>query len=141
MAQILPKHRYDDIRRMVDPMLDDEAIPDELIETHLHLALAEAYIVSLDPLAETRTGTELEAVQDAIVMETAARISPSVPQFRQVNIAGHNVTLNYGETVEQRTQRLHDRAFYLIAGYLPSLLQMQVTAAPIFVTTVSGRRG
>lgn len=141
MAQLLPKARYDDIRRAVDPMLDDEAIPDELIESSLNLVRAEAWVRLHVPLAESLTGDDLETLYQAIVLHTASLISPTVPQFRQVNMAGHNVTLAYGETVAERTQRLYDASWGLVTLLVPSLTTIQVVDAPIFVTTVSGRRG
>jgi hypothetical protein len=62
-----------------------------------------------------------------------------VPQFKQVNMAGHNATLQYGETTTERTARLHADAVGVMAINVPALLVATIDA-PIFVTTVSGRR-
>ncbi len=137
---LLPVERYDDVRSLLDPMVDDEALPSAVIESRVYLGQAEAWAKALDPLWASRTGTELEALLMAIVYRTAGLLSPSVPQAKQINMAGHTATLNFGETPAERTARLLQGAFDFLVGYLPSLIQDPLTIGPFFVTTVSGRR-
>jgi hypothetical protein len=139
MPYLLPEERYDDVRSVLDPMLDEEALPSGVIGSVVYLGQAEAWAKALDPLWATRTGAELESLYMAIIYRTAGILSPSVPQTKQLNMAGHSATLNYGETAAERTNRVVNDAFAFIAGYLPSLLEVEVDA-PFFVTTVSGRR-
>lgn len=140
MAYLLPVNRYDDIRRAVDPTLEDEAIPDEVISSPVYLGEAERWARGLDVLAATRSGDEQEALYMGIIYYTAALISPMIPQSKQANMAGHAVTFTYGETVEARTARLIGMAHSQLSIYLSILLLADVTDAPLFVTTVSGRR-
>ena len=128
------------MRSALDPMLEgQDALPSQVIESAVHLGQAEAWAKALDPLWATRTGAELESLLMAIIYRTAGIISPSVPQAKQINMAGHTATFNYAETPEQRTARLLRTAFDYMAGYMPELLQA-ASDAPFFVTTVSGRR-
>lgn len=139
MAYLLPPERDDDIRRAVDPMLDYEAIPVDLIRSDIYLGEAERWALSLDPLGGTRSGVEQDSFYRAIVYMTASLISITVPQSRQVNMAGHTATFTFAETPEQRTARLAGIALAYIAAYLP-LAANPTANMPIFVTTVSGRR-
>jgi hypothetical protein len=140
MAYLLQPERYDDVRSVLDPMVDEEALPSELISSVVYLGQAEAWAKALDPLWATRTGSELEALELAIVYRVAGLLSPMVPQARQVNMAGHTATLNYAETAAERTSRLLAQAYEVMTGYLPSLLISEAPVGPFFVTTVAGRR-
>jgi hypothetical protein len=136
----LPRDRYDDIRYALDPGLDEVAIDDTIIGSVAYLVAAEQWVLSVDPLALTRTGSDLENIYQAIIFRTAGLLSPVVPQARQVNLAGHNVTLNYAETAGERTARLlglADAAISLVVDTTATITAI----TPVFVTTVSGRRG
>ena len=137
---ILPRERYDDIRYTLDPGLDEVAIDDEIIASVAYLVSAERWVLSVDPLAASRTGDDLEHIYQAIIFRTAGLLSPAIPQARQVNMAGHNVTLNYAETAAERTARLLGLADETI-GLVVDTTQVATAFTPIFVTTVSGRRG
>ena len=136
---ILPEDRYDAIRYTLDPGLDEEAVPTEIIASLAYLGAAERWALNIDPLALSRTGDEQESLYTAIIYRAAGELSPVVPQARQVNMAGHNVTLNYGETASERTARLLGLADAAIGSYIDTSADFVVNA-PLFVTTASGRR-
>lgn len=138
MTYMLPETRYDDIRYALDPMLDDGAIPDELIESALYLGRAERWVLSYDAQAASRTGVEQEDIHLAIILKTASLLSPSVPQTKQTNMAGHSSTFAYAETPEQRGARLGNEA-YTVLDTLISIPAPEATGI-LYVTTVSGRR-
>ena len=136
---ILPRDRYDDIRYALDPGLDEVAVDDDIIGSAPYLGLAERWVTSVDPSAASRTGTQLDYIHEAIIYRTAGLLSNAVPQARQINMAGHNVTLNYAETPAERTARLFALADGAIANIVDPA-QTITTFTPVFVTTVSGRR-
>jgi hypothetical protein len=136
---ILPRERFDDIRYALDPGLDEVAVDDEIIASVAYLQAAEQWVLSVDPLAASRTGGEQEYVFQAIIFRTAGLLSYAVPQARQVNMAGHNVTLNYAETPAERSARLFAMADLAI-GSVVSTTETIAAFAPVFVTTVQGRR-
>lgn len=139
MAYMLPLDRYPDIRLALDPLIEDDALADEIIESDLFLGEAERWALSVDPAAGTRSGEEQKALYRAIIKRTAALISPAMPQARQINMAGHTGTFTFSETPEQRTKRLFDESMAEFGYYI---LISDVTVNPIvFITTVSGRRG
>lgn len=139
MAFVLPRSRYDDIRRAVDPMLDDEAIPDDTIESAVYLGAAERWAKATDVAWASRVADEQESLYLAIIYYTAGLLSPQVPQAKQVNMAGHNATITYGETAKERTARLLASANDAIT---PLITVADLAAGSlIFVTTVSGQRG
>jgi hypothetical protein len=138
---ILPESRYDDIRVALDPTLGPVAMPSEVIGSFMYLGKAERWALTLDPLAETRTGAEQEALHEAIVYYTASLLSRVIPQARQVNMAGHTATFVYGETAAERTERLLGAANDAIATYLTTTEEFGLEMDPLFVTTVSGQRG
>lgn len=139
MAFILPANRYDDIRRALDPLIDSEMLPTEVIESDIYLGEAERWIVALDPIAATRTGGELNSVYRAIIRKTAAILSPAYPQARQINMAGHTGTFTFAETPAERTARLDGEALDAVIYYIPALGVVSLDI-PTFFTTVSGRR-
>ena len=139
MGDILPQNRYDDIRYALDPMMDEVGIDDRIIESPMYLGMAERWARSLDSAADTRTGDEQESLYLAIIYRTAGLLSPTVPQAKQINMAGHNATFNYAETAAERTARLLSTAEVQIGTYI-DLTPPVSLVAPVFVTTVSGRR-
>jgi len=135
---ILPRERYPDIRVAIDATADGlTMLPDEVIESSLYLHKAERWAIGLDPLWESRTGEEQARLHEAIVLKTAALLSPSVPQARQMNMAGHSATFTYAETPTQRTERLSGLALEEINAYTAVA---EIDFIPVFVTTAEGRR-
>lgn len=141
MAFLLPPEQYDAIRYAIDPMLDDQGIPNELIESVGYLPAAERWAKARDPLFITRSGEELELLHRGIIMKAASLISMAIPQVRQTNMAGHTATFNYAETAKERSARLAALAEMALDEYLVVSVSDLAADAPIFVTTVSGRRG
>ena len=140
MAFLLPALRYSDIRIALDPTLGDEAIPDEIIESDLILGRAERWAKAQDTAWETRSGEELKALYRAITYYTAALLSPGLPQTKQENMAGHTATMAFAETPAERTERLALMAQVEIDSYVSPTTEIVLVGAPVFVTTVQGRR-
>jgi hypothetical protein len=141
MAYMLPPERYPDVRRVLDPTLGEDALPSDIISSDIYQGEAERWVVSLDPAALTRTGSEQEAIHRAIIHKIASMLSPRIPQARQINMAGHTATFTFGETVSERTARLLSEATAYLATYITFVETIDVTNATVFVVTVSGRRG
>jgi hypothetical protein len=72
--------RFDSIRRALDPELDSDVLPDDVIEDPVYLTRAAQKVVLLDPLAETRTGEQEEAIKMATIFLTAALLAPVLSQ-------------------------------------------------------------
>lgn len=72
--------RFDSIRRALDPEIDSEVLPDDVIADPVFLGRAAQKVVQLDPLATTRTGDQLEAIQMATIFLTAAFLAPVLSQ-------------------------------------------------------------
>ena len=140
MAFLLDSSLYDDIRLALDTNLEADAIPDEIIEAVAYLPTAERYVLARDPLAASRTGVEKDARDRAIIYKTAALLSRMIPQIRQTNMAGHTATFVHAETAAERTSRLEAMASEELDTYLLTPVNLAANA-PLFVTTVSGRRG
>lgn len=139
MAYMLPESKFDEVRRAVDPTLDDGAIPDELIASPLYLGRAEKWVRSYDAQAADRTGVQQEDIHLAIILKTASLLSPGIPQTKQTNMAGHSATFAYAESPEERGARLA-RDAYSVLDTLLTLPAAEVVGGMVIVTTVSGRR-
>ena len=140
MDFMLDSSQYDHIRYALDPNLGEDAVPDEVIESLAYLPAAEAYVLGRDPIAASRDGIEQEARDRAIIYKTAALLSRIIPQIRQTNMAGHTATFVHAETAAERTARLDAMATEQLDLYLLTPVNLAANA-PLFVTTVSGRRG
>jgi len=85
---------FDSIRRAIDPELDSEVLPDEVIADPVYLGRAAQRIMQLDPLAETRTGAQEDAVKMATVFQTAAYIVPVLTQVIQEQFVDYRAKFN-----------------------------------------------
>ena len=141
MAYLLPAERYSEVRRVLDPTLGEGALPSDIIASDLYQGEAERWVLSIDPMASSRTGAEQDAVHRAIIHMIASLLSPRIPQARQINMAGHTATFTFGETVPERTIRLANEAMAALLTYVVITETIDTSYSPVFVTTVSGRRG
>jgi hypothetical protein len=139
VTYMLPESSYDQIRMALDPMLDDGAIPDELIASPLYLGRAERWVLTYDAQAASRPDIELQDIHLAIILKTASLLSPFIPQTKQTNMAGHSATLAYAESPDERSARLAREA-YTVLDALLTIPTASTLGGAVIVTTVSGRR-
>ena len=85
---------FDSIRRAIDPELDSEVLPDDVIADPVYLGRAARRILQLDPLAETRTGDEEDAIQMATVFQTAAYLVTVLTQVIQEQFVDYRAKFN-----------------------------------------------
>jgi hypothetical protein len=85
---------FDSIRRAIDPELDSEVLTDEVIADPVYLGRAAQRILSLDPLAESRTGNEEDAIQMATVFQTAAYLVPVLTQVLTEQFVDYRAKFN-----------------------------------------------
>jgi hypothetical protein len=83
MPLVLATSQYPDVRRAVNPTLDDVAIPDSIIASEVYSGRAARYVEAAVTNAAGRTGAEATAVQRAIMYKTAANIAEMMPEIKQ----------------------------------------------------------
>lgn len=72
--------RFESIRRALDPELDSDVLPDDVIADPVYLGRAAQKVLQLDPLAETRADEQEEAIMMATIFLTAAYLAPVLSQ-------------------------------------------------------------
>lgn len=82
MAPLLTSADYPAIRAMIDISLDSTTLPDAIIALDAYIGAGMRDVLLLDPLAESRTGTELQHARTAAIQFTAARIAPAIPRLQ-----------------------------------------------------------
>jgi hypothetical protein len=95
VAALLTANLYGAVRGAIDTTLDDEALPDDVIEQPTYAAAAELELLRRDPDAVTRTGSERTHMLNALVFLTAARLVQAIPQL---------ITERQGDYSYSRTQ-------------------------------------
>lgn len=83
MPVVLQSSQYPDVRRAVNPTLDDVAIPDAVIASEVYAGRAARYIERAVVNAAGRTGAEATAVQRATMYKTAALLAEMMPEIKQ----------------------------------------------------------
>lgn len=86
MPLVLNVSQYPDVRRAVNPMLDDAAIPDAVIASEVYSGRAARYIERAVVNAAGRAGDEAAAVQRALMYKTAANIAAFLPEIKQTKL-------------------------------------------------------
>lgn len=81
LSPFLNDDHLDSVRRAIDVDLDAEVLSDDIIRDKIYLGRAAQKILSLDPLAETRTGEQEEAIILATIFQTAAYLVPAMPNL------------------------------------------------------------
>lgn len=89
---LLTSASYPSVRAALDIALDSEALPDSIIGLDIYLGAGMRDVIVIDPLAETRTGSELQHAQTAAVLFTAARLIGALPQIKSETRDTHAYT-------------------------------------------------
>lgn len=95
----------DSVRRAIDVDLDAEILSNEIIQDRVYLGRAAQKILALDPLAETRTGVQEDAIILATIFQTAAYLVPALPQLITEQFVDYRVRFDPMSQAEQM-QRL-----------------------------------
>jgi hypothetical protein len=77
---LLTSADYPSIRALVDTGLTQEQLPDTTIALDVFLGAGQDAVLQRDPLAETRTGAQLDRARRAAMLFTAALLAPTVLQ-------------------------------------------------------------
>lgn len=86
MPLVLSPSLYPDVRRAVNPSLDDVAIPDSVIASEPFSKRAARYVERAVVNAEARVGEEAASVQRAILYKTAANLAEMLPELKQTKL-------------------------------------------------------
>ncbi len=135
---LLTATEYDSIRAALDLTLDEEDVPDALIERPIYGAAAELWVMEQDPDWSTRTGTAQVRLLNALIWECAARMAPAMPSILS-ETRGPYAWSRASVDWSARAKALHSRASAEIAGILTPT--QSVVAYPTFFTLAPGRRG
>lgn len=126
------------IRAAIDISLDSVALPDSIIALDLYIGAGMRDVLLIDPLAESRAGSELQHAQTAAVLFTAARLIGALPQMLRVAFADHSAQVREIDP-SKRAAELRAQA----AAELESYLDPGDTASnrPTMFGTARGYRG
>lgn len=129
---------YPAIRAMIEIGLDSIALPDGIIALDAYSGAGMREVLALDPLAETRSGSDLLHAQTAAILFTAARLVGALPQIVKETFPDHSYERSRVD-VSARAAELRG----LASGELDAYLDVgDITSdRPTFFTVASGRRG
>lgn len=135
---ILTSALYPAVRAAIDLELDSTALPDATIALAIYAGAADQDVLARDPLAETRTGSDLIHVQNAAVYSCAARLIIALPQVTSEETPdGHRYQVRAWEPAARAAAL---RA--LAAAELDAVVTADASAdRPPFFTRASGTRG
>lgn len=105
LSPFLDVDHLESVRRAIDVDLDADILPNEVIQDQVYLGRAAQKILSLDPLAESRTGVQEDAIILATIFQTAAYLVPAMPQLITEQFVDYRVRFDPMSQVEQ-AQRL-----------------------------------
>lgn len=137
MTLITATH-YPAVRAALDVSLTVLVLPDATIALSIYHGAAEAEILARDPLAATRTGDELQHIQNAAVLLTAALLAPALPGYTAEDFSEYS----YQRKTDWATRaaELRKRAEAELAAVLEP--ENPTTASkPTMFTTAPGTRG
>jgi hypothetical protein len=137
---ILTQADYPAIRAALDSKLNDQQLPDSIVELPIYRAAADQDVLDRDPQAESRTGSGADRIRRAAIFFCAARLAPVVVRITSITIQAHD--LNYAKPVfdpEKRAAELRQMAEEEIAAVVAPA--ETTPARPTMFTTASGRRG
>ena len=129
---------YPAIRAAIDVSLTARVLPDSVIGLPIYVDAAEAEVLARDPLAATRTGGELQHIQNAAVLLTAALLAPALPGYTAEDFSEYS----YQRKTDWATRaaELRKRAEAELAAVLEP--ENPTTASkPTMFTTAPGTRG
>jgi hypothetical protein len=138
VAPLLTSANYPAIRAAIDITLDTTSLPDAIIALDTFIGAGMRDVLLLDPLAESRAGTDLQHAQTAAILFTAARLVPALPQIVKEAFPDHSYERSRVDSAA-RAAELRQLAAAEIDAYLdPS---NAVSERPTRFAVASGRRG
>lgn len=136
---ILGQQHYDAIRKAISLELTTDEIADEVIALSIYQGTAERWVALIDPGIATRTGTELQAVQNAVILKTASLLVAALPFLEREEFGpGEGFTrqkMDRAKTAEQ----LAARAQAELDSYLNAGSTATSTFLPVFAAGSGGR--
>ena len=138
MAPLLTSANYPAIRAMIDITLDTISVPDAIIALDAYVGAGMRDVLALDPLAESRTGDDLQHAQTAAVLFTAARLVPALPMIVKETFPDHSYERNKVDSAA-RAAELRNLAAAEIDAYLD--VGDVISDRPTRFAVASGRRG
>jgi hypothetical protein len=135
---LLSSSDYGAIRAAIDIALDSTTLPDAIIALDLYVGAGQRDVLSLDPLAESRSGTDVQHAKTAAILFTAARIVGALPQIVREKELEYEYQRAAVDAIK-RAAELRALAEAEIDAYLdPSQAD---TGRPTVFAVASGRRG
>lgn len=135
---LLTSTNYASIRAAIETTLDSTSLPDAIIALDLYIGAGMRDVLALDPMAESRTGTDLQHAQTAAVLFTAARLIGALPMIVKETFPDHSYERNRvdadARAAELRAWATAELDAYLDVGDL-------ISTRPTRFTVASGRRG
>ena len=127
---------YPSIRAALDVGLDDEALPDSIIELPIYSGAAELEILRRVPDLYTKSGVDKRKCINAMILLTAAYLAPAMPQITSETLG--DVSRSY-QSIDwlKFAAELRGRA----DGTIVELTTGARAAIPTLFSVASGRRG
>lgn len=115
MALSLDTELYPNVRRVLDPTLAEDALPDSLIGSDFYAGEAARAVLAIYPTADVATGATEATVQRALVYYTAAYLAEVMPTVVDMQQKDHRARMER-ETPEQKRSRLLRLGAQTLAG-------------------------
>lgn len=136
---VIAEEQYDAIRKAISLELTADEIADEVIALSIYQGTAERWAALIDTEIATRTGAELEAAQNAVVLKTASLLVAALPFLEREEFGqGEGFTrqkMDRAKTAEQ----LAARAQAELDSYLSAGSTATSTFLPVFAVGSGGR--
>ena len=136
---VLTASEYMDIRAALDVTLDEDALPDDIIERLPYAPTAELWLLARDPQAPTRAGVQQTYILMALVSYCASLLAPAMPNIL-AETQGPYVYSRQAVNWEARAIDLRGRAEQAL-GMVLQPTTPAVPAIPTMFALASGRRG
>jgi hypothetical protein len=131
--QVLTPVYYDAVRQAIDASLDSNALSDAVIENIIYGPAAESEVLSRDPLALTYENTDpvrWAFVTRAVILITAARICPALPNLVSEALGDYHLSLKAPDLLE-RSATLRSMANRELSAYLNDAINLRGTVTPL----------
>jgi hypothetical protein len=131
--QVLTPVYYDAVRQAIDASLDSNALSDAVIENIIYGPAAESEVLSRDPLALTYENTDpvrWAFVTRAVILITAARICPALPNLVSEALVDYHLSLKAPDLLE-RSATLRSMANRELSAYLNDAINLRGTVTPL----------
>jgi hypothetical protein len=131
--QVLTPVYYNAVRQAIDASLDSNALSDAVIENIIYGPAAESEVLSRDPLALTYENTDpvrWAFVTRAVILITAARICPALPNLVSEALGDYHLSLKAPDLLE-RSATLRSMANRELSAYLNDAINLRGTVTPL----------